>query len=286
MSKKDHIERAQELTQLAARHADVGAGEFLDRGVLTPQQIADVAGLIQDALFGFFADTPNEKRIRRKIRDACMLYFELDMERNVDDQLQAQAVKLLREKVIRRAEKERLANELADMALERWGTLDEDTLDELVDEDDGLLPAIKARTASGVDPEDKELVNAIIETCRVLAAPFIQALAPEDLDTLISGSAEVCDLIAGGKSVAEAMRRTATHALEKTGIIKAMRRSFAGLLLGDLLLNQVGKSLGVKEKISVTDFIIFLGCQIADKQLIPEVDKADAASVRDELKAI
>jgi hypothetical protein len=92
--------------------------------------------------------------------------------------------------------------------------------------------------------------------------------------------------VAGGKPAAEPLRETVTLALDKSGVIKAMRKSFAGLLLGDIILRQVGKGLGIKEKLSVTDFIIFLGTQIADKQFLPDVDKDDARKVQKELESI
>lgn len=285
MSDKNHFQRAEELTRLAARHGDVGAEEFLQRGVLTKKQIIQTAELVQDALFELFSDTPNEKRMRRKLKEAIMMHADLDIERQVDDEFQAQAVKLLREKIIKRAEKERLADEMVELAVLRWRTLDEDELDAVADEDSGLLERI-IELVEDAAPDDTGLVAAVTEAVRVLALPFVRALAPDDLDALISGAARVCGLVADGKSAAEPLRETVMLALDKSGVIKAMRKSFAGLLLGDIILRQVGKGLGIKEKLSVTDFIIFLGTQIADKQFLPDVNKDDARKAQKDLESI
>ena len=96
----------------------------------------------------------------------------------------------------------------------------------------------------------------------------------------------MCELAEKGQNTADALRETATVALEAAGVIKIMRRAFAGLLVGDMILAQVGKNLGIREKISVTDFVIFLGCLIADKQLMPKVDKDDLRRVRADLEKI
>jgi len=101
----------------------------------------------------------------------------------------------------------------------------------------------------------------------------------------VRGAIEIISLAEKGKSAAEQMQRTATLALEKSGAIRIMRKSFAGLLLGDIILRQVGKSLGIKEKVSVTDFIIFLGCIIADKQGLPNVPRAELQQIKKELEA-
>lgn len=285
MTDKNHFQRAEELTRLAARHGDVGAEEFLQRGILTKKQIIETTQLVQDALFELFTDVPNEKRMRRKLREAILMHADLDIEREVDDEFQAQAVKLLREKIIKRAEKERLADELVSLAVENWRKLDESELEAVADEDSGLLARI-IELVGDAAPGDTELASAVTEAVRMLALPFVRALAPDDLDALISGAARVCGLVAGGKSAAEPLRETVTRALEKTGVIRAMRKSFAGLLLGDIILRQVGKGLGIKEKLSVTDFIIFLGAQIADKQLLPDVDKDEAREMQKELESI
>jgi hypothetical protein len=273
------------LSRLAARHGDVGAEEFLQRGVLTKKQIIDTARLVQDALCELFSDTPNEKRMRRKLKEAIMMHAEHDIERQVDDEFQAQAVKLLREKIIKRAEKEKLADELVELAVQRWRGLDEDELEAVADEDTGLLARIMELVVDAA-PDDTGLVAAVTEAVRVLALPFVRALAPEDLNALISGAARVCGLVADGRPAAEPLRETITLALDKTGAIRAMRKSFAGLLLGDIILRQIGKGLGIKEKLSVTDFIIFLGTEIADRQFLPEVDKDEAREVKKELESI
>lgn len=278
--------RARELVKLAASHSDVGAEEILDSGALGREQLREVMRLLQDALYELFNDKPNEKRMQKKLRDACLVFMNLDMAAEVEDDILAKAVKLVQENVIKAREKERLGDELAAMAVEHWKTLDEDDVDAIADEDDGLIAAVLQLTQGSLDPKDTELANALIDICSRLAVPFIAAFEDDALDQLIQGAMDVCDLAASGKSAADALQKTVTLGLESAGVIRAMRKSFAGLLVGDIILRQVGKGLGIKEKISVTDFIIFLGCQIADKQLLPEVDKGRFAQAKADLEKI
>ena len=277
--------RAEKLVALAASHADEGTREVLD-GALGREQLREVMRLLQDALYELFNDTPNEKRMHRKLRDACLVFLNLDMAAQVDDDLQARAVKLVQENIIKKNEKERLANELADLGMTHWRTLSEDDVEAIVDEDDGLIAAAIACTQGSLDPGDKKLAGALIGICRRLALPFLAAFEEQALDQLIAGAAEVCTLAASGGKAADALQKTVTLGLEQAGIIRAMRKSFAGLLVGDIILRQVGKGLGIKEKISVTDFIIFLACQVADRQFLPDVDKAELLTVKAELEAL
>ena len=65
-----------------------------------------------------------------------------------------------------------------------------------------------------------------------------------------------------------------------------MRRAFTGLLLGDLILRQVGKSLGIKDDVTVTDFIIFVGVKIFDTEGIKKADSEQVRRVRDAIAAV
>jgi hypothetical protein len=286
MSIKTDPRRAEALVRLAASHADAGAEDILDRAILTRAQISRMAELAQDAFDELFAGAPNEKRMSRKLREALSIVLDLEGERHVDDVLLARAVKLVREHVVRRSERERLAAELAAMAIARFREMPEDELEMLAGEDEGLLAQLRERlgTRSGAAGED--LAPLVIDIGRLLALPFLRAFPADSLDTLIHGAARVCDLAEKGQNAADAIRETATVALEAAGVIKVMRRAFAGLLVGDMILAQVGKNLGIREKVSVTDFVIFLGSLIADKQLMPKVDKDDLRRVRADLEKI
>ncbi len=279
-------ERAQALVNLAAAHSGAEAEKILEGGALGREQLREVLTLLQDALYELFNDKPNEKRMHKKLRDACLVFMNLDLASQVDDEFQAKAVKLLQENVIKTREKERLADELASMGVDRWKALDEDEVEALADEDDGLIAAALTSTQNRLDPEDTALADALTQICARLAAPFLAAFDAAALDALISGAAQVCRLAADGKSAADALQKTATPALEHAGVIKAMRKSFAGLLIGDIILRQVGKGLGVKEKLSVTDFIIFLACQVADKQMLPDADKEKLLKAAADLDSI
>lgn len=278
--------KAEKLIDIASESSRGDLAEFLEKGAMPRKQFRSVTQLAKDALYELLSDEPNEKRMKRKLKEAALVFLDLEIESQVDDQLQSRAVKLLRENVIRRAEKEKLAEEVAELAAARWRTLTEAQVERLADDDDGLLALLLEKTEMKLDAGDAELSEAVTEIGKTLSLPFLAALPEAEFDAIAAGAAKVCDLAAAGKPAAEQLQQTATAALESLGVIRAMRKSFAGLLLGDLILRQVGKSLGVKDKVSVTDFIIFLVCAIADNQLLPKADKADLRRFRDELSAL
>ena len=286
MTAKANNSLADRIADVARAHSREGLEEFFDRKIMTRQQFRKVVLLAKEALEELFADSPNEKRMARKLKEAAMVYLDLDIERQVEDQIQMQAVKLLRENVIRRADKEKLAEGAAEMAAARWRGISEDDLETLTDDDDGALTVILRRTEMRMDSHDDELNKALTETGRILAMPFVEALGDDTLRELVRGAIEIISLTENGRPAAEKMQQTATLALDKLGVIRIMRKSFAGLLLGDMILRQAGKSLGIKEKVSVTDFIIFLGCLIADKQALPKVPREELKQIKAELEAL
>jgi len=250
-----------------------------DQRVVDEKEFARLTSLLVDAFDETMAEAPNEKRMERKLRALLMGLFELKYEGEIEDETLRRAVKFIREKLLRKGEKEKLARLLSKEIISGWLEIDEDMIDHIAGFD-GLLEKIQDKAEGDLDYHDPELLDSMLELGHILSANYMRRLGAGELDELLEHSAEVCRRIEAGDDLGDSLLNTVQFGMQHLGIIAMMRRAFAGLLLSDLIVRQIGKSLGIKEKISVTDFIIFVGVKVFEKEHLEDVEKDQVERVR------
>jgi len=106
-----------------------------------------------------------------------------------------------------------------------------------------------------------------------LAMNYLEKLSNEDADKLLEMIIIAGKKIEAGAHASDEILEIAREGARKLGLISMMRKAFAGLLIGDIILSQLGKNLGIKEKLSITDFIILTGAQVFEKEGLKELDR-------------
>lgn len=256
-----------------------------EKGIISKDEFALMTGLLVDAFDELLAEEPNQKRMQRKLREYCMKISDIDYTSDIEDEMLKQATHVIREKIVRKGEREKLARLAAKEVIDNWLTLDEDMVERIAGFD-GLLESIQEKTEDKFEYDDKEFIDKMLELGAVLSAKYMERLSDEQVNELLDSALKVAKMVEAGEDLGDELLHLAQNALQNLGIVAMMRRAFAGLLLSDLIIRQIGKSLGIKEKISVTDFIIYVGVKVIEKEELPDADKAQVTKVREILEKV
>lgn len=256
-----------------------------EKNVIPKKDFAEFTGLLVDAFDETLAEQPNEKRMERKLRDHIFGILNIEYEGNIEDDTLRRATKIIREKIVRKGEREKLAGLLAKDVMGTWISLDEERKDNIAGFD-GLLERLQDKVEGDLDFSDDELLDIMLELGAAISGRYMEMMKEEQIDELLDLGIEICEMLEKDEKVGDKLLEFAQRGLNYLGFISMMRRAFAGLLLSDLIISQIGKSLGIKEKISVTDFIIFISVKIAETEVLKDADKADVGRIKKVLKEV
>ncbi|MFA6450887.1 MAG: hypothetical protein WCX65_15540 [bacterium] len=258
--------------------------QILKDGVISKAEFKDMLKLLSDMFDELLNDTPNTKRMERKLRELIMSFGDLKYESEVTDETLKNAVKLIREKIIGRGQRESLARLIAEELVADWAKADRKFIERIAD-DEGIIEQLNDLADDGPDFDDAELSELLVELGGMLAVRYAGKLSDADLDSLLDRSHEIVKDIEAKKNISDSLLEAARDGMQALGIISLMRRAFSGLLLGDLILRQVGKSLNIKGNTTVTDFIIFIGAKVAENESIKKAKPAEIERVRKAIEA-
>lgn len=256
-----------------------------EKNVIPKKDFAEFTGLLVDAFDETLAEQPNEKRMERKLRDHIFGILNIEYEGNIEDDTLRRATKIIRDKIVRKGEREKLAGLLAKDVMGTWISLDEERKDNIAGFD-GLLERLQDKVEGNLDFSDDELLDIMLELGSAISGRYMEMLKEEQVDELLDLGIEICDMLEKDEKVGDKLLEFAQRGLNYLGFIAMMRRAFAGLLLSDLIISQIGKSLGIKDKISVTDFIIFISVKIAETEALKDVEKEDVGRIKKVLQEV
>lgn len=258
--------------------------ELLRDGVVSKKEFERLFELITHVFDELIGEIPNTKRMDRKLREFILGVSDLNYESEINDETLRQATKLIREKIVGRSQKESLARLISEEMVESWTSIDRARIEKIAG-DGGLIEHIQEKIEGGLDFGDGELIGLITEFGGIVFGRYMERLSDEDLDGLLEQSAAIVRAIETKEKMGGRLLDHTKTAMQKLGLIALMRRAFTGLLLGDLILRQVGRSLGIKDSMTVTDFIIFVGVKVFEAEGIGKADAAQTRRVREAIDA-
>ncbi len=274
-----------ELAKRLAPEANEPLGELLAGGVISKKDFSQLFDYLSHTLYDAAEGDGDSKRMEKRIVKFFLVLSGLDYESEVNDETLRKAVKLIKETLIRDSQKEALSKLFAAELVANWNGLGGEKLEPITGTD-GLLERIEEKIDDGPDYSDDGLIGLVTELLGKLAAYYSRRLTEDELDTLLENSEKISTDILEGRKVSDTLLEQTKFGMQRLGIIPNMRRAFTGLLLGDLILRQVGKSLGIKDDVTVTDFIIFVGVKIFDTEGIKKADSEQVRRVRDAIAAV
>lgn len=282
----DKKTRIAELAKRLAPEFRAPLKELLhEKKVIDRKEFARLTGLMVDSFDETLAEQPNEKRMERKLRDLALGLLNIQYEGEIEDEVLRRATKIIRERVVRDSEREKLARFLGEEVRKNWLAMEEELV-EHIGGFDGLLERLQDKVEGDLDYTDGEFLDIMLEVGHLICANYMEKLEEKDFDELLDRTIAVCGLLEQGESFGDPLLELVKSGMHSLGFIALMRRAFSGLLLSDLIVRQIGKGLGIKDKISVTDFIIFVGVKVAEKEHLEKVDKAEIARFRKILEEV
>lgn len=273
------------IVRILLPHAEEQLREALAKETVPRKQMRKMLGLLEDAFEEMIEPDGMMNICRKRVREWVREGFEIDSTPKTDDPLLDKCVDIVRENLVRKAERDELAKNLSEELIEDWAKLPKETLGKVGGEG-GLLSKISDALDGGAPLDGDEIVEAILESYTFLAPQTLRRLSDTQIDKLLNEGIEIMKKVEKKKSFWEPALEWATYGMTQLGIIKIMRKSLARLLLGDLILHSVGKGLGLKGKITVTDFILLVGARVAEKIVLDEAEPAKVEELRLELEKI
>ncbi|MEW5946759.1 MAG: hypothetical protein AB1742_11225 [bacterium] len=259
--------------------------EELEGGIISSAGLLEILRLLKDAFEEIGEEDCMENIVEKRIRQAILKCFELDAREKIGDPMLEKCVEIIRENLVRKTEREALSRNLAADLKTDWMRLPEDRL-EKIKGDEGLLGILVAALEGGAAAGDDRVVKNLLELGAILWEQYIVRFDDKELDTLLRDGIEILKKIEKKHPFGEELLEWTRRALNRSGVIGIMRKSFTRLLLGDLILHSVGKGLGLKEKTTVTDFIVLVGVRLAEKRIRDEADAGEVRKLRVELEKI
>ncbi len=262
--------------------------DFLQTKKAVPEaDFTKMVALLADAFDELLSDTPNEKRADRKLRELIFMLIEIKYENDVQDEALKTATRFIREKLYRPSEKEKLSRLWAKDVYDNWCGLDHDKIEHIAGFD-GILEKLSDLSQPKPDFNSPELYDLLLELTQILAARWLEQLETEEFDSVVAKGAEIAAIVERGEesTLGDSLVQFAGDLANFVGVTPLLRRAFAGLLLSDLIIRQVGKSLGISERLSVVDFIIFVIVRVFEKEELSLIDKAQIGRVRAALESV
>ncbi len=258
--------------------------EALLDGVAPKKEFSELLDLVSNTFYDIADGSEDRKKMERRIKKFLLGVFDINYEKEISDDTLRQSVKLIREKIVGKSQKEALAEMLAAEMVGSWINMDADALEKITG-DGGILERLEEKAYDGPDYTDDELIGAVVELGSAAAAAFCERLSDTDMEKILADALSLARAAESDAKTGDSLLELARFAMNKLGFVALMRRAFAGLLIGDIIMRAVGKQLGLEQDVTVTDFIIVTGAKVFDAEGIKKAKKEQTRRVIEALEA-
>ncbi|HOY63080.1 MAG TPA: hypothetical protein PLK80_05670 [bacterium] len=258
--------------------------EALLDGVAPKKEFSELLDLVSNTFYDIADGSEDRKKMERRIKKFLLGVFDINYEKEISDDTLRQSVKLIREKIVGKSQKEALAEMLAAELVGSWINMDADALEKITG-DGGILERLEEKAYDGPDYTDDELIGAVVELGSAAAAAFCERLSDADMEKILTDALSLARAAESNAKTGDSLLELARFAMNKLGFVALMRRAFAGLLIGDIIMRAVGKQLGLEQDVTVTDFIIVTGAKVFDAEGIKKAKKEQTRRVIEALEA-
>lgn len=277
-------EKREKIVEITVRFAEKPLLEELERETVSRERFKKMTGMLAEA-FEELAEPDGMmkyclKRVQGWVREA----LEVDAVKKTGDPLLDKCVELIRDNLITKTERDSLAKHVSEELVEDWKRLS-DEAKQRIGGDDGILADLTEKLEEE-SPDWKKIGAGILEALKLLAPRTLERVTDEQFDKLLDDGISILRKIEKKQSFWEPFLEWMRAGLAQIGVITIMRKSFTRLLLGDIILHSVGKGLGLKGKVTVTDFILLTGARVAEKTVLDESDGGDVARLIGELEEL
>lgn len=208
------------------------------------------------------------------IKEFLLLIYNLDLENQIEDAILRRTARTVKRDLIQRRNREKLAEYIAELLYNDWRRL-------------SLTEQKKIVSYLHKKVQKQNYVYKILLNIFLLLAPYTLArLNPDEFNNFLNLIIKLLKDVEEKKDLESTLLKVNRYLLERLNIIKIMRKSFTGLLLSDFLLISLGKSLGLKQRFTLTDFIIFLSVKIQEKEIFNRLNLQEVKRIKKSLQEL
>lgn len=237
-------------------------------------------------LLELFADSKRDRdELEDEITDYLLELHEVHVEDEIDDPILRRVVRSLKYDVVKRRERERLARGLTKIILVEVEEIPAKQIAKFTGKKGIVQKLIDALEAND-DVWDEKFLKLSLDAAEEASLVAADLLTEKDFKKALELGVEILDKVEQRRSPENELLEFANYFLARFEVMDAMRRAFTGLLLGDILLMTLGAALGIKQRLSLTDFMVFVGVKVFETEILRKIPKNDIKKIKAGLKKI
>lgn len=256
-----------------------------DDDILDTDDVIEILSELEEILRKFLSSKKSNRELEETLTESLLKLHDVRMEDEIRDLILRRAVRSLKYDIVKRRERERLAREMARIALKEAKHVDKKRLSAFTGKNGILSELINTLEDTG-SVGDEAFIERALDAAESAALAVSGILSEKDFKKALTLAVEILDPAERGKSAEGELLELADYFLSRFNIISAMRRSFTGLLLGDLMLVALGAALGIKQRLSLSDFIVYVGVNVFETEILLRIPKSDLKKIKAELKKV
>lgn len=259
--------------------------EEADENILDADDAIELLEELQE-LLELFADKKRDRdELEDEITDYLLEFHDVRVENEIDDPILRRVVRSLKYDVVKRRERERLARGLTKIILDEAEEIPAKQIVKFTGKN-GILQKLIDALEEGGDVWDEGFLKLSLDAAEEAALVLADILTEKDFKKALELGVEILDKIEQKRSPENELLEFANYFLARFEVMDAMRRAFTGLLLGDIMLMTLGAALGIKQRLSLSDFMVFVGVKVFETEILRKIPKSDIKKIKSGLKKI
>lgn len=259
--------------------------EEANENILDADDAVELLEELQELLELFTDKKRDRDELEDEITDYLLEFHDVRVEDEIDDPILRRVVRSLKYDIVKRRERERLARGLTRIILDEVDEIPAKELAKFTGKK-GIVQKLIDALEEGGDMWDEEFLKLSLDAAEEAALASADILTEKDFKKALELGVEILDKVEQRRSPGNELLEFANYFLARFEVMDAMRRAFTGLLLGDIMLMTLGAALGLKQRLSLSDFMVFVGVKVFETEILRKIPKADIKKIKAGLKKI
>lgn len=217
------------------------------------------------------------QKLKESSMDFLGEFYNIKYEDAIEDKLLKRAVELLKYDIIKKKEREKLN--------EYFATEFISILKKIKRNDFTKIQTLTISSLNNIS-NNKLLVENITKLITIFSFYCLQCFKDKDLHLAVLLLKDILQKVENKEHFESSLQKISNIFIDTFNIRQYMRKSFTGILLGDLILYSIGKGLGIKGKLSTVDFTIFVGTKVVENEIFKKLKKEEAKKIRTKVEKI
>lgn len=261
-----------QILSIILPYAKNGVSQIIKDRSITKDEIEKILEKLNNSLLNI-----KTQKAKEKVKDFLDEFHDIKYEDVIEDKLLRRAVGLLKYDIIKKREIEKLNEYFAGDFI---------FIVKKMKKDDFTKIQNLIMLSLGNLDNNKLLTENIVELITVFSFYYLQKFKDKDIYQVMLLLKDILQRIENKEHFELLLQKISNIFVDTFNIKQYMRKAFAGILLGDLILYSIGKGIGIKGKLSVVDFTIFVGTKVVENEIFKKLKKQDVRKIKIKVEKI